>query len=88
MREGLRALRAVVTELFLAVTFQPRAGQTPADRARHLHKTRRVRTGERAGPLAALRTLGREALCAVFGQPSPEAGSEKRSVSSRRKPRS
>jgi len=88
MKPALRALWTLAAQLFLGVIGQPLPGQTPADRARQLQKTRRMQNGTgRTGAFAALRTLAREALYAATFQPSPEAGSERRSASSRRRPR-
>lgn len=88
MRAALRSLRAVIVELFLGVIGQPRTGLGAVERARHLQKTRRVRQGKRAGPVTALRTLVREAVYGLIGQPSPGERSRAHSDSSRRKPRS
>ncbi|WP_345460204.1 hypothetical protein [Deinococcus carri] len=84
----LGALWTLLTQLFLALLGQPVPGQSRAERTRNLRQRTHTEP-ERAGALAALRAVVREALLALTFQPSPESPpASSRSASSRRKPRS
>ncbi|WP_146009518.1 hypothetical protein [Deinococcus planocerae] len=85
MKEALRTLRDLLSQLLLALIGQPVPGLSEAERRRFDRKRGRLeKTQAPVGPVGTLRTVAREVLYVLFGQPSPEAPSS----ASRRRPRS